>query len=262
MSASAYVDSPVPTEQKSVVQSTVDTVKGYLGALSLGGGGGDKEGEGDSKEASTDTTEAKNAEEETKTGGVVASATAAASAATAAMVGSKESEGDKKEQDSSTTNDQTAAKSSSSTSASAAKDETMADAPPKDSRDADKPGDKNALTDEPGENASHAKKDNWPKENKSAIPTAGGERLGEKHWGESQIVPELPKKQEDGANVSSEEGQPDSKFRTRFLSDAVSAVRLRSLLTVEGYRSNEGQHGPEHRWCCSTHVVRGGCEPG
>ena len=45
-------------------------------------------------------------------------------------------------------------------------------------------------------------------ENKDAIPTAGGERLGEKHWGESKIVPENPKPAE---GTASEDGQPDSK---------------------------------------------------
>lgn len=49
-----------------------------------------------------------------------------------------------------------------------------------------------------------------PMENKDAIPTAGGERLGEKHWGESKIVPDNPKPQ--GEGVSSAEGQPDSMF--------------------------------------------------
>lgn len=45
-------------------------------------------------------------------------------------------------------------------------------------------------------------------ENKDAIPTAGGEKLGEKHWGESKIVPDNPKPQDSG--VASKEGQPDS----------------------------------------------------
>jgi hypothetical protein len=47
------------------------------------------------------------------------------------------------------------------------------------------------------------------RENKDAIPTAGGERLGQKHWGESGIVPDVPKPQpEQGQGVSSSEGQP------------------------------------------------------
>lgn len=47
-------------------------------------------------------------------------------------------------------------------------------------------------------------------ENESAIPTAGGQRLGEEHWGESKIVPENPKPQE-GEGVSSGSGQPDGE---------------------------------------------------
>lgn len=47
-------------------------------------------------------------------------------------------------------------------------------------------------------------------ENTEAIPTAGGERLGEKHWGESKTVPDVPKSRQE-ENVSSSEGQPDSK---------------------------------------------------
>lgn len=49
------------------------------------------------------------------------------------------------------------------------------------------------------------------RENKSAIPTAGGQRLGEQHWGESKMVPDLPPKQgesESKAGVSSSDGQP------------------------------------------------------
>lgn len=47
-------------------------------------------------------------------------------------------------------------------------------------------------------------------ENRDAIPTAGGEKLGEKHWGESKIVPEVPPKTE---GVSSADGQSDGMFK-------------------------------------------------
>ena len=51
------------------------------------------------------------------------------------------------------------------------------------------------------------------RENKDAIPTAGGEKLGQKHWGESDIVPDVPKKREsEGGQVSSAEGQPDGEI--------------------------------------------------
>ncbi len=58
------------------------------------------------------------------------------------------------------------------------------------------------------EKISHAKQETWPKENREAIPTAGGERLGEKHWGESDIVPDAGKPQTK-ENISSSSGQPD-----------------------------------------------------
>lgn len=47
-------------------------------------------------------------------------------------------------------------------------------------------------------------------ENRSAIPTAGGERLGEKHWGESKKIPDNPPPQ-DGPGISSSDGQPTGK---------------------------------------------------
>jgi hypothetical protein len=46
-------------------------------------------------------------------------------------------------------------------------------------------------------------------ENKDAIPTAGGIKLGEKHWGESDFVPEFPKTEEE--KIASAAGQSDSK---------------------------------------------------
>jgi len=48
--------------------------------------------------------------------------------------------------------------------------------------------------------------------NESAIPTAGGERLGEKHWGESKVVAENPKPTEE-KGVSSASGQPTDEVR-------------------------------------------------
>ena len=58
-----------------------------------------------------------------------------------------------------------------------------------------------------GENESEARnsKPGAVRENADAIPTAGGERLGEKHWGESKMVPDLPKKRDEES-----QGQPDS----------------------------------------------------
>lgn len=52
------------------------------------------------------------------------------------------------------------------------------------------------------------------RENRDAIPTAGGQKLGSKHWGESKIVPENPKPEGEGKGVSSAEGQPTGKCIT------------------------------------------------
>lgn len=51
------------------------------------------------------------------------------------------------------------------------------------------------------------------RENTSAIPYAGDERLGEKHWGESKIVPDVPKARDSDAGVSSSSGQPTDEVR-------------------------------------------------
>lgn len=42
-----------------------------------------------------------------------------------------------------------------------------------------------------GGNSPSSEKNSEPKvpENRNAIPTAGGERLGERHWGETEVVP-------------------------------------------------------------------------
>jgi hypothetical protein len=54
-----------------------------------------------------------------------------------------------------------------------------------------------------------AEKGSSKRENKDAIPTAGGIKLGEKHWGESDIVPADPGARNERENVSSSSGQPD-----------------------------------------------------
>ena len=67
---------------------------------------------------------------------------------------------------------------------------------------------------EPGHLAEHEnklseKETGSSRENKSAIPSAGGEQLGTAHWGESKVVPDNPKpKDEEDKGVSSKEGQP------------------------------------------------------
>ena len=209
VSSSAPVDSSVPAEQKTMVQSTVDTVKGYLGF------GGGSTATTDSKVGGQETGPMGRAESDNSSsaasGGYVASTTAAISAATAAVVGKKESTTAEEAKDSSVT-DSATTNPSASTSA-AARDESVTNTPKKDETVTKRSDDDedNKLSEAPGAGASASKKDNWPKENRDAIPTAGGEKLGEKHWGESQVVPDVPKPQGEQANVSSREGQPDSE---------------------------------------------------
>lgn len=49
-------------------------------------------------------------------------------------------------------------------------------------------------------------------ENRESIPSAGGQKLGDKHWGESAIVPEVPPKRASEAGIASKEGQPTGKW--------------------------------------------------
>lgn len=69
-------------------------------------------------------------------------------------------------------------------------------------------------------------------EHPSAIPEAGGEKLGEKHWGESKIIPPDPKSTEE-SGVASADGQPTSK---RFLCTISFDQLGRFPLTVTAYR--------------------------
>lgn len=50
-------------------------------------------------------------------------------------------------------------------------------------------------------------------ENPTSIPIAGGERLGEKHWGESKIVPDNPEPRGSEAGISSEAGSAGQPTR-------------------------------------------------
>lgn len=65
---------------------------------------------------------------------------------------------------------------------------------------------------ESGESTTKSSGDKHPgsRENPDAIPTAGGEKLGKKHWGESKIVPDNPKPQSE-SGISSSEGQPNQQ---------------------------------------------------
>ncbi|KAK5124249.1 hypothetical protein LTR85_001952 [Meristemomyces frigidus] len=71
-------------------------------------------------------------------------------------------------------------------------------------------------SEETGDASEQAKKEDnkvaAKRENPDAIPTAGGEKLGSKHWGESKIVPDNPKPEE-SSKVSSSDGQPTDQVR-------------------------------------------------
>ncbi|KAK3072609.1 hypothetical protein LTR53_006519 [Teratosphaeriaceae sp. CCFEE 6253] len=65
------------------------------------------------------------------------------------------------------------------------------------------------------ENKLSAKETGSSRENRDAIPTAGGEKLGQRHWGESKIVPDVPPRQEaERPGVSSADGQPTDQVRS------------------------------------------------
>ena len=259
VSSAAYVLSPVPNEQKSVVQSVqstvgtaVETVYSYLpslASLSLGGG----------KTEEQETKSAGGEQEAAVAGGAAAAAAAAAAASTAAAT---------------TERDAVPTDSTDQSASATAKDVTMADSDPKedvtksdtaheeakaldyekssdvtntdtaneeakaldqekssDVTNIDKPKEESIVKEDteapaPGvgnegsevkkpegdSGDSEQKKPTGAKENRDAIPTAGGERLGDKHWGESKVVPDAPPKRESegGPQVSSSEGQPDS----------------------------------------------------
>jgi len=93
------------------------------------------------------------------------------------------------------------------------------------------------------EKISSAKKETWPKENRDAIPTAGGERLGDKHWGESDVVPDAGRPQTK-ENVSSSLGQPDAQTASNTSANTGSAPAPSSDNTPgsgAGTGTNEGE---------------------
>ncbi|KAI7461537.1 hypothetical protein KC351_g16772 [Hortaea werneckii] len=71
-----------------------------------------------------------------------------------------------------------------------------------------KPQSEESSSAKPQEKTSH--EHDSQRENRDAIPTAGGEKIGGKAWGSSKIVPDNPKPRE-STQVSSEEGQGDKQ---------------------------------------------------
>lgn len=66
-------------------------------------------------------------------------------------------------------------------------------------------------------------------ENKSAIPTAGGVRLGEKHWGESKIVPDVPKKTDEEGTGQTDQQTADNTAKNAGGSGASSGEAKESM---------------------------------
>lgn len=130
----------------------------------------------------------------------------------------------------------------------------------------DDSGDSGEQQEGGGDGEKKDKKKGATQENVDSIPTAGGERLGEKHWGESKIVPDVPKEKVcapvvvsyscpvtliflfygekgEGENVSSSEGQPDRKKPLHTYIPPFFATML-----ISAFRRNQRQHCQEHRW--------------
>ncbi|KAK5172258.1 uncharacterized protein LTR77_003896 [Saxophila tyrrhenica] len=233
VSGAAFVGSPVSSENKGYVAGAVEMARSYLPAslagMNLGGGAGK---DADVAPAETLAPEGGEKQEDSGVaGGAVAGAAAATTAATAAVVGGSTTSGESVEQAKQDSSSSSTApiysplvpSSEPERSATETKDEPMADAAPQKENAApvsapapteekkdDAPAEKEGG-EEGGRKVSHAMKETWPKENRDAIPTAGGEQLGKKHWGESDTIPDAGKKEE---KVSSAEGQPDEKTQS------------------------------------------------
>ena len=235
VSGSAYIRSPVQNEQRSIAQSTVDTVRNIIGGLGLSGSKtGQQEGGSAEEEKTAESSDAAGA-----AAGAGAAATAAAGTAAAAS-----STGDNKETSASNVRSRTMPTDSAvPTQGKAVKTEMIANSVQQNEESDKKPeveqsGGGQQTDEEKVEKSQEEikekverpsvteekKKDMGGKEHEDAIPSAGGEKLGGAHWGESKKVPDVPKTESD-QQVSSEEGQPDSMFnanRNKFLASSTS----------------------------------------
>lgn len=196
VSSAAHVQSPTAPKEKR--KSIVGQLTGFLG---LGGGKKEKE--------------ARNASQDNSVAGTVSGA-AAGTAATAAA-GTAVLADRTKSTVQETTGVDMGAKGKDTADTGAAEPTTTTEETPAEHTPAQATekatGDK--TTETSGGDGDKDLKPADPKtmENRSAIPVAGGEKLGEKHWGESKIVPENPKPadEEGGAAIASKDGQPSSK---------------------------------------------------
>ncbi|KAF2772023.1 hypothetical protein EJ03DRAFT_348835 [Teratosphaeria nubilosa] len=234
VSGAGVVHSPATGSMQQDEQGLVGTVKNYLGYDNMSG--------------ADEPLQARNVEDY-RSGGAgsdlsnkaeAAGLGAGAFGAGAAGVGASEYDRDTRDQSynaSSTTGtlyrDSPATQKESTAMGSAPERETEAgsgaprptdsdvttDAPPTEAADPTSkvPVDRSAGSNDKGEEGGDKPKkvsdhEAATRENRDAIPTAGGEKLGEKHWGESKRVPDVPPKRED-AGISSADGQSDSTTR-------------------------------------------------
>ena len=217
VSGSADVGSPVPNseekEQSSsesgLQQSTKDFVKG----------------DGDSKTEGQE--EARNAEGQgsAEAGGAATAAAGTGAAAAGTLAGQSDSTSAETSKD---TNENSSSAgitdSADSTADTTTQNETMADTEQKDENSQPQYGEDEQKSERQEVKEQSSSGDNTgvgnkgpgqSKENRDAIPTAGGEKLGAQHWGESSKVPEVPPKRDSEAQqVSSGEGQPDRMLPT------------------------------------------------
>jgi len=202
VSSAAHVESPT-TAPKEKRKSIVGQLTGFLGF----GGKKDKE--------------AKNAGEDNSVAAYASSAAATTAATTAVLTDrTKATVQDTTGIDLGAKKEQTADTDASATAGNAEDVKDPAKQTSSDPRtteatttEADTPSGKDQK-DTSGEDADKPPKqagDPKTMENRQAIPVAGGEKLGEKHWGESKIVPDNPKPKTEETGVSSSEGQPSKE---------------------------------------------------
>ena len=212
VSASAYVMSPVPSEQQSVTGAVMEKVSSALSYLGLGGG--EKTSEQREEESQQNESQTSSSRITTKAAEAGAAATATAAATAAAVTGSDSTFSDtaegRKESDNKTTTGVETTDCALSTSEIGSIDKNMADTSPKDEGKTESTNETTENTGGSEESEQKKRPGHAGKENRDAIPTAGGERLGDKHWGESKIVPDVPKASE-SENISSADGQPTRK---------------------------------------------------
>lgn len=240
--------SPVPSEPQSsvtgVVQNTVDTVKSYFAGLSLGGSKTTEDQEARNAGEENTTTGSGSAVDAVKAGAAVSASAVAASAGyeTASNTGANTDGSNENKETSGTAPTDSAERAPGTTS----KDENMADSAKKDdnAKAAETTEQSSESEEKKDESSTGGGKSTGKLENRDAIPMAGGERLGEHHWGESKMLPDnAPPPQEQ--KVSSAEGQPDSKVSIVACSKPMSltthqnkrrAILLRTLVVQRHHR--------------------------